>query len=91
MSTRHIRSILDAGRAALRAQASIEETLWEVWNATGLDARLQAAALRGGATGSQADRDLDAMMSLFDAGQEPEADRDNGIGLFVTDYFGQHH
>ncbi|MFW9197601.1 PD-(D/E)XK nuclease family protein [Corynebacterium striatum] len=62
-----IRSILDAGRAALRAQVSIEETLWEVWNATGLDARLQAAALRGGATGSQADRDLDAMMSLFDA------------------------
>ena len=26
---------------------------------------------------------------VFDAGQEPEADRDNGIGLFVTDYFGR--
>ena len=62
-----IRAIVQAGRAAIDAQASIEEILWEVWNATGLDARLQAAALRGGATGSQADRDLDAMMALFDA------------------------
>ncbi|WP_366937651.1 ATP-dependent DNA helicase [uncultured Corynebacterium sp.] len=62
-----VRSILDAGRAAVAGGGSIEDCLWAVWDATGLATRLQAAALRGGATGSQADRDLDAMMALFDA------------------------
>lgn len=62
-----IRGVLSAGREALRTGAAVEEVLWEVWQATGLDTRLQAAALRGGAAGSQADRDLDAMMALFDA------------------------
>ncbi len=52
---------------AARPSSSIEQVLWAVWEATDLSRRLQAAALRGGATGSQADRDLDAMMALFDA------------------------
>ncbi|WP_394284406.1 PD-(D/E)XK nuclease family protein [Corynebacterium sp.] len=64
---RRLRTVLDAGRAALHSHATVEEVLWEVWAATGLSDRLMAAALRGGATGSQADRDLDAMMALFDA------------------------
>lgn len=62
-----LRAVLDVGRAALQTRATVEEVLWEVWAATGLSDRLMAAALRGGATGSQADRDLDAMMALFDA------------------------
>ncbi|WP_165242990.1 ATP-dependent DNA helicase [Corynebacterium lizhenjunii] len=60
-----VRTVLDAGRAV--RDGSVEEVLWAVWSATGLAERLQAAALRGGATGSQADRDLDAVMALFDA------------------------
>ncbi|MDO5032084.1 ATP-dependent DNA helicase [Corynebacterium sp.] len=75
-----IRGVLEAGRQALRAGGSVEEVLWEVWQATGLDARLQAAALRGGATGSQADRDLDAMMALFDAAGD-HAERRPGASL----------
>ena len=62
-----IRTILEAGRAAIDGNASVEEILWEVWSTTGLAEHLMAAALRGGAGGSQADRDLDAMMALFDA------------------------
>ncbi|MDU5017407.1 MAG: ATP-dependent helicase, partial [Corynebacterium sp.] len=62
-----VRAVLSAGRDALASGASVEEVLWAVWSATELDNRLQASALRGGATGSQADRDLDAMMALFDA------------------------
>lgn len=61
-----VRSIIGAGREAVLAGGSIEECLWAVWNATELSERLRAAALRGGVTGSQADRDLDAMMALFD-------------------------
>lgn len=62
-----MRAVLGAALAAKRAGASVEEVLWELWHATGLAERLSAAALRGGAAGSQADRDLDAMMTLFDA------------------------
>lgn len=62
-----VRGVLDAGRAAIDAHGSVEEVLWEIWHATGLSQHLQAVSLRGGAAGSQADRDLDAVMALFDA------------------------
>lgn len=61
-----VSAVLAAGRAAVDAGASVETVLWEVWQATGLSTRLQTRALRGGTLGSQADRDLDAVMSLFD-------------------------
>ena len=62
-----IRGVLEAGRAEIEAGGSVEEILWAVWSATKLADSLMAIALRGGAGGSQADRDLDAMMALFDA------------------------
>ncbi|MCX7491622.1 ATP-dependent DNA helicase [Corynebacterium sp. P6129] len=62
-----VRSVLTAGTEAQRGGGSVELVLWELWNATGLADRLAAASLRGGTAGSQADRDLDAMMALFDA------------------------
>lgn len=64
---RRIRAVLDSGRVALADGGSVEEVLWAIWSATGLAEALMAVALRGGASGSQADRDLDAMMALFDA------------------------
>lgn len=78
-----MRSVLEAGRAALR-RGTVEEVLWAVWSATGLSDRLLAASLRGGATGSQADLDLDAMMALFDAaGDYAERLPEAGIHSFV--------
>lgn len=62
-----IRDVLDAGREVLAGGGSVEEVLWAVWSTTKLADSLMAIALRGGAAGSQADRDLDAMMALFDA------------------------
>lgn len=62
-----IREVLQAGHRARAEHRSVEEVLWALWEATGLADRLMAASLRGGAAGSQADRDLDAMMTLFDA------------------------
>lgn len=58
-----IRGVFTAGARG----GSVEEVLWNVWEATGLGEHLQAMSLRGGAVGSQADRDLDAIMALFDA------------------------
>ena len=80
-----VRAVLSAGRDALASGDSVEEVLWAVWSATELDNRLQASALRGGATGSQADRDLDAMMALFDAaGDYVERRPDSSLRAFLT-------
>lgn len=80
----HAKGVIDAGRDAL-AGGSVEEVLWAVWNATGLSTRLLAAALRGGASGSQADQDLDAVMALFDAAGDFTERRVNaGIEGFVS-------
>ena len=62
---RRMWQVLAAGRAAER-EGSIEDIIWAVWSASGLASHLQHVALRGGAAGSQADRDLDAVMTLFD-------------------------
>ncbi|MFI5505576.1 PD-(D/E)XK nuclease family protein [Corynebacterium kutscheri] len=80
-----IRTVFSAGEQALHQQASVEEILWELWNATGLDQHLLAMSLRGGAIGSQADRDLDSVMALFDAaGDWVERYPQAKIASFVT-------
>lgn len=77
-------AVLGAGREAMRS-GSVEEILWAVWSATGLSDHLLAASLRGGASGSQADRDLDAVMSLFDAAGDYAERRPTGsIHGFIT-------
>ncbi len=56
-----------ARAAATRPAATAEDVLWEVWRATGLAERWAAASARGGRRGATADRDLDAVLVLFDA------------------------
>jgi superfamily I DNA/RNA helicase/RecB family exonuclease len=55
-----------AARSAERGD-SVEQVLWQVWQASGLGQRWAAAAARGGPAGAQADRDLDAVVALFEA------------------------
>lgn len=58
--------VLNAGREALdKAGATPQTVLWAVWNATGLAEAWQRLALSGSAASARADRDLDAVMSLF--------------------------
>lgn len=52
--------------AALRG-GGLEDVLWAAWQATGLERRWARASERGGPGGAQADRDLDAVVALFDA------------------------
>lgn len=68
-------AVLDRIRTVLRAGFSarnqpVEEALWALWDATGLEHRLSREALHGGARGARADRDLDVVMALFDAASE---------------------
>ncbi|WP_197502415.1 ATP-dependent helicase [Gordonia sp. 852002-10350_SCH5691597] len=65
-----LRRALDVIAAALRAHRArrgVEETLWAAWQASGLERRWVGSAIRGGPAGEQADRDLDAMMAMFEA------------------------
>jgi len=67
-----VAAVLRAGRrAALAPEASAETVLWAVWDATGLAGRWQRSALAGavleGADAGRADRDLDAVLALFEA------------------------
>ena len=61
-------AVLAAGSAARDgANAGPEDVLWAVWQASGLARRWQAASSAGGQIGAAADRDLDAVVELFDA------------------------
>ncbi len=46
---------------------SAESVLWAMWAATGLGSEWQAVALDAGPAAARADRDLDAVLALFDA------------------------
>ncbi|MFW0792396.1 ATP-dependent DNA helicase [Gordonia sp. CPCC 205515] len=67
---RPLTRVLDVVGAAHRAEQAgrgIEETLWAAWQVTGLERRWVSSAIRGGPSGEQADRDLDAVMAMFEA------------------------
>ncbi|MEO6886279.1 MAG: ATP-dependent DNA helicase [Jatrophihabitantaceae bacterium] len=57
--------VLAAGRDAVNGTA--EDVLWAIWDATGLARRWERASRDGGWPGAAADRDLDAVVELFDA------------------------
>lgn len=59
--------IATAQQAAARPGATAEDVLWAVWRASGLADRWAALSARGGRRGATADRDLDAILVLFDA------------------------
>ena len=53
-------------RTAATPGATIEDVLWALWRATGLAERWAAESARGGPRGATADRDLDAVVALFE-------------------------
>ncbi|MGY5882797.1 ATP-dependent helicase [Modestobacter lacusdianchii] len=62
-----VSAVLAAGRLALATDGTAEDVLWAMWQASGLANRWARASAAGGPTGAVADRDLDAVVSLFDA------------------------
>ncbi|GAA2452248.1 ATP-dependent DNA helicase [Streptomyces lavendulocolor] len=71
--------LLRRTRELLAGGGTAEEALWLLWNGTPWPARLQRAALRGGAAGRNADRDLDAVCALFETAARAE-ERTGGRG-----------
>jgi superfamily I DNA/RNA helicase/RecB family exonuclease len=77
---RRITALLDTARRAIADGAGLEQILWDVWQACGLEQRLVTQAARTGAIGARADRDLDSIVGLFHAA-ERYADRLPGAGV----------
>ncbi|XVX21285.1 ATP-dependent helicase [Actinomycetota bacterium] len=77
---RRVGQIVQAGLAAHAEPGSTAETvLWAMWSASGLAPVWQRIALDGGPGAARADRDLDAVVGLFDAAAKfvdrlPQAD-----------------
>ncbi|MGW3658449.1 ATP-dependent helicase [Streptomyces sp. NPDC005151] len=72
-------ALLRKAREHLEGGGTAEEALWELWAGTPWPGRLERAALRGGAGGRNADRDLDAVCALFDTAARAE-ERTGGRG-----------
>ncbi|MGW1292360.1 ATP-dependent helicase [Streptomyces sp. NPDC002533] len=72
-------ALLRKSRELLEGGGTAEEALWTLWNGTPWPGRLERAALRGGAGGRNADRDLDAVCALFDTAARAE-ERTGGRG-----------
>jgi superfamily I DNA/RNA helicase/RecB family exonuclease len=67
---RRVSALLSIASRSIADGDGVEETLWQVWQASGLEQRWVAQAERGGVLGTQADRDLDAVVALFDAARQ---------------------
>ncbi|WP_209623928.1 ATP-dependent helicase [Saccharothrix coeruleofusca] len=83
---RRVAGLIRKAREAIAEGLSVEQVLWELWRATGLESRWTAVSARGGTAGTQADRDLDAIVGLFEAAAK-YVDRLPGSGVAeFTDY-----
>jgi RecB family exonuclease len=73
-----------------RSGATVEDVLWAVWSRSGLSTAWERRSAQGGAAGAAADRDLDAMVALFEMAAT-FADRmpGSGPGLFLEYVRGQ--
>jgi superfamily I DNA/RNA helicase/RecB family exonuclease len=71
--------LLRKARELLSGGGTAEEALWLLWDGTPWPQRLERAALRSGAGGRNADRDLDAVCALFAAAARAE-ERSGGRG-----------
>ncbi|HEX4258629.1 MAG TPA: PD-(D/E)XK nuclease family protein, partial [Streptosporangiaceae bacterium] len=82
--------LLTVARDTIKAGRNAEEVLWAVWEESGLAATWQAASAAGGAAGAAADRDLDAVLALFDsAARFTDTLPPGAPGLFVESLTGQ--
>lgn len=77
---RRVRAVLVAARRSAEDGSDPRHTLWQAWNRSGLQRRWLTASERGGPAGAQADRDLDAVTTMFDV-VEQYVERTAGASL----------
>ena len=63
---RRVANLISTARETIKNNGNAEDVLWAIWDASRLAGQWQAAAEAGGPVGAAADRDLDAVLALFD-------------------------
>ncbi|HCU94980.1 MAG TPA: ATP-dependent DNA helicase [Actinobacteria bacterium] len=65
-AARRVAELLTLARETA-AEGTAHDTLWAIWDASGLAASWQATSAAGGSRGAAADRDLDAVVALLES------------------------
>ncbi len=87
---RRVAGLLAAATAAIGAGGNAEDVLWAIWDASGLAEQWQRVSAAGGPAGAAADRDLDAVLALFDqAAHFTDTMPPGAPGLFADSLAGQ--
>jgi superfamily I DNA/RNA helicase/RecB family exonuclease len=87
---RRVATLLAAATAAIKAGGNAEDVLWAIWDASGLADHWQRISAAGGPAGAAADRDLDAVLALFDrAAHFTDTMPPGAPGLFADSLAGQ--
>jgi superfamily I DNA/RNA helicase/RecB family exonuclease len=75
---RRLTALLATDRDLLASGGTPEDALWALWDGSGWGRRLEADSGRPDTAGRQADRDLDAVLALFQAAARLEERRPRG-------------
>ena len=87
---KRVAGLLATARDAIKKGGSAEDVLWAIWDASGLAGPWQLASAAGGPPGAAADRDLDAVLALFDqAAHFADSMPPGAPGLFADTLSGQ--
>ena len=87
---KRVASLLAVARSAIKTGGSAEDVLWAIWDASGLAGQWQRISAAGGPAGAAADRDLDAVLALFDqAAHFADTMPPGAPGLFAESLAGQ--
>jgi RecB family exonuclease len=87
---KRVAKLLATARSAIKAGGSAEDVLWAIWDASGLAGKWQQVSAAGGPAGAAADRDLDAVLALFDqAAHFADSMPPGAPGLFADSLAGQ--
>lgn len=84
---RALAAMIEQASEQIAGGGSVAQILWGIWDETGWPARLQRAALGGGAVGRAADRDLDAVVALFAVASRVDLafDGRRGVANFIDE------
>jgi superfamily I DNA/RNA helicase/RecB family exonuclease len=87
---RRVAGLLGVATAAIKAGGNAEDVLWAIWDSSGLAEQWQQVSAAGGPAGAAADRDLDAVLALFDqAAHFTDTMPPGAPGLFAESLTGQ--
>ncbi len=87
---KRVAGLLARATAAITRGGNAEDVLWAIWDASGLAEQWQRVSAAGGPVGAAADRDLDAVLALFDqAAHFTDTMPPGAPGLFADSLAGQ--